>query len=130
MLIQSITPCKSGLRPTQRSVSRVSDAPMKKSESVMRFFASLFTAPLNSVPIPAAVSPMSAALLSTYVLNRMATTNHIMKRGTQEYQGFVVPSAAASCLRTKNDVTKTRTTIQNTSVSLMVVATYKALTPC
>lgn len=130
MLIQSITPCTSGLRPTQRSVSRVSDAPMKKSESVMRFFASLFTAPLNCEPMPAAVSPMSAALLSTYVLNRMATTNQIMKRGTQEYQGFVAPSAAASCLRKKNGVTRASTTIQSARVSLMVVATSRALTPC
>lgn len=65
MLIQSNTPCTSGLTPTLRSVSRVSEAPMKKSESVMRCLASLLMAPLNWLPILAAVSPIIEALLST-----------------------------------------------------------------
>lgn len=65
MLIQSITPCTSGFKPTWRNVSRVSDAPMKNSDSVMRFFASLPTALLNCVPTLAAVLPTSDSLPKT-----------------------------------------------------------------
>ena len=64
MLIHSSTPWIRGRRPTLRNVSLVSDAPIKKSESVMRCLASLLTAPLNSPPIAAAPSPISEALLN------------------------------------------------------------------
>ena len=61
----------------------------------------------------------------------MATTNHTMKGGTHWYQRFVGPSVeAASVWRKKNGVTKASTTIHRARVSLMVVATSKALTPC
>ena len=63
MLIHRSTPWTRGRMPTLRNVSLVSDAPIKKSERVMRCLASLFTAPLNSPPIAAALSPMSEALL-------------------------------------------------------------------
>lgn len=64
MLTQSSTPRMSGLMPTLRSVSLVSDAPMKNSERVMRCLASFATAPLNSPPTDAAASPISEALLN------------------------------------------------------------------
>ena len=90
MLTHSITPCTSGRTPTLRNVSLVSEAPIKKSERVIRCFANLFTAPLKSLPIVAAVSPMSEALLNIYVLKRMATTNHTINLGTHSYHGFAL----------------------------------------
>ena len=124
MLIHNITPCSKGFKPTLRSVSRVSEAPIKNSDSVMRCLASLLTAPLNMLPALAAVSPISEALLKMYVLNNIATINHTIMRGTHLYQGFEPPSVdAANDLRKKKGVTNAKTTIHRARVRLMVVAT-------
>lgn len=128
MLIHSSTPWTRGRMPTLRSVSRVSDAPIKKSERVMRCLASLFTALLNSPPADAAPSPMGEALLNIYVLKIIATINQMINRGTQLYQGFDSPPALASELRKKKGVTNAKTTIHKARVSLMVVATSRVYT--
>ena len=65
ILIHNSVPWMSGRVPTLRRVLRVSDAPMKNSDRVIRCFASLFTAPLNALHMVAALSPMSDALLRT-----------------------------------------------------------------
>ena len=97
MQIQSNTPCKNGFQPTCLSVSRVSDAPMKKSESVMRCFARLPTDLLNNAPAEAICSAPSKPqkvkkrlLDSTYVLSRIATMNHTIKFGMVLYHAVRV----------------------------------------
>ena len=59
----------------------------------------------------------------------MAMINQMINRGTQLYQGFASPPDLASELRKKKGVTSANTTIHNARVSLMVVATSRALTP-
>ena len=52
-----------------------------------------------------------------------------MNLGMQLYHGFASPPDLASVLRKKNGVTNANTTIHKARVSLMVVATSRALTP-
>lgn len=77
----------------------------------------------------AALSPMSEALLKMYVLKIMATMNQMMNRGMVLYHAFVSPPCWARVVRKKNGVTNAKTTIHKARVSLMVVATSRALTP-
>ena len=59
MHIHSMMPCSSGRKPTARRVSRVSDAPMKKSESVIMCLARLPIAEPMLLPAAAASLPIS-----------------------------------------------------------------------
>lgn len=60
----------------------------------------------------------------------MATMNQMMNLGTHEYHGFCLPLSAVNDCRKKKGVTSARMTIHKARVSLTVVATSKALTPC
>lgn len=59
MQIHSSTPCKNAFQPTCRSVSLVSEAPIKKSDKVIRLLAKLPIDLLIVAPVDANCSAFS-----------------------------------------------------------------------